>query len=339
MNPIRLAVVGVGHLGKEHARIASSIEGASLAAVADVDGARARAIAEKHGAPWFKGHREVLGLVDAAIIAVPTVHHCAVARDFLARRIPCLVEKPLAKTIAEAEELVSLAHEMKTALAVGHVERFNPAVQALSGKVADPRFIECHRLAPFSFRSTDLDVVMDLMIHDIDIILHFTGSEVARVDATGVSVLGQTEDIANARIIFENGCVANVTASRVSDKEMRKIRFFSKDQYVSLDYQARHAVMYRPGPALKGKDPATLNIDPPKTLLERLKFMTSGILSREEFKFPEKTEPLRLEDEAFVRAVATNTPPAVTGEHGLRAMRAADRILRAIRESAVSEQR
>lgn len=333
MTPVRLAVVGVGHLGKEHARIAASIDGASLAAVADVDGERARAVAEKYGAPWFKGHRDVLGLVDAAIIAVPTIHHGAIARDFLSRRIPCLVEKPLAKTIAEAEELVALAHENRTTLAVGHVERFNPAVQALSGKIADPRFIECHRLAPFSFRSTDLDVVMDLMIHDIDIILHFTGSEVARVDATGVSVLGRSEDIANARIVFENGCVANVTASRVSDKEMRKIRFFSKDQYVSLDYQARHAVMYRPGPALKGKDPATLNIDPPKTLLDRIKFMTSGILSRDEFKFPTGTEPLRLEDEAFVRAVANGTAPAVSGDHGLRAMRAADRILRAIRES------
>ncbi|MEK7865847.1 MAG: Gfo/Idh/MocA family oxidoreductase [Planctomycetota bacterium] len=336
MKPVRVGVVGVGHLGKEHARIAASIEGATLAAVADVDGARARAIAEKHGAPWFKGHREVLGLVDAAIIAVPTVHHCAVAREFLSKRIPVLVEKPLAKTLQEAEELVSLSHENHTTLAVGHVERFNPAVQALSGKIVEPRFIECHRLAPFSFRSTDLDVVMDLMIHDIDIILHFTGSEVARVDATGVSVLGRGEDIANARIVFENGCVANVTASRVSDKEMRKIRFFSKDQYTSLDYQARHAVIYRPGPALQGKDPSSIAATPPKTLAERIAFMKSGLLSMEEFKFPADTEPLRLEDESFVRAVAAGTPPLVPGDHGLRAMRTADLILRAIRESALS---
>ncbi len=335
MSALRLAVVGVGHLGKEHARICASLEGATLAAVIDVDGERARAIAEKHGAPWFKGLREALGLVDAAIVAVPTVHHLAVAREFLSRRIPVLVEKPLAKTIPEAEELVSLAREMQTTLAVGHVERFNPAVQALSGKVHDPRFIECHRLAPFSFRSTDLDVVMDLMIHDLDIILHFTGSEVARVDATGVAVLGKAEDIANARIVFENGCVANVTASRVSDKEMRKIRFFSKEQYVSLDYQARHAVVYRPGPALAG-DPAKLAAAAPKTIAERIAFMKSGLLSREEFRFPEGTEPLRLEDEAFVRAVVGGTPPVVSGEHGLRAMRAADRILRAIRESAAA---
>ncbi|OHB70109.1 MAG: UDP-N-acetyl-D-glucosamine dehydrogenase, partial [Planctomycetes bacterium RBG_16_43_13] len=242
---LRIAVIGVGHLGKEHARIYSKMKGVELVAVCDTIPERVEEVAKGVGSPAVTDYHQLFGKVEVVSIAVPTVSHYDIASEFLRRGIHCLVEKPLTKTIPQAEELVKIARSNGAILQVGHVERFNPAVMAVSNIVGKPRFIECHRLSTFKARSVDIDVVMDLMIHDIDIILHFVKSPLKKVDAVGVSLLFDHEDIANARLEFEDGCIANVTASRISDKAMRKIRIFSDDKYVSLDYAERTAKAYK----------------------------------------------------------------------------------------------
>jgi predicted dehydrogenase len=303
--------------------------GVTLAGVVDTAPGRAEEIAREHKAPAFTDHRAIFDKVDAVSVAVPTVGHFAIAKDFLERKIPVLVEKPLAKTIDEAEDLVRIARACGTTLAVGHVERFNPAVMAARGKIAHPRFIEVHRLSPFRFRSTDIDVVMDLMIHDIDIILHFVPSELKRVDAVGVSVLFGPEDIANARFEFEDGCVANVTASRVSDKQMRKIRLFAPDGYVSIDTLEKSARVYRTTPQLAealAKLPTGRELS-----LGDLASIPREFYSVEEIRLADE-EPLANELASFVACVREGRAPEVPGEHGVRAMKTAERVLREMRE-------
>ncbi|HKS16196.1 MAG TPA: Gfo/Idh/MocA family oxidoreductase, partial [Planctomycetota bacterium] len=254
--------------------------------------------------------------------------HLAVARDFLDKGVATLVEKPLARTIPEAEELVALARKRRAPLQVGHVERFNPAVRAVEGKIGKPRFIEAHRLSPFKFRSTDIDVVMDLMIHDLDLILHFADSPLKRIDAVGVSLLFGPEDLSNARLEFENGCVANLTASRISDKSMRKIRIFSENLYASIDTLEKSVRLYRTTREL-AKALAALPPEREPSLAD-LAAIPREFYSIEEIALPDE-EPLAGELKAFVEAARNRTEPVVTGEHGVRAMRAAEEVVREMR--------
>ena len=320
--PLRLGVVGVGHLGQHHARLYRQM--GVLAAVADARPERAAEIGALHGVPFVADWRELLGKVDAVSIAVPTADHAAVASVFLEAGVPCLVEKPLARTIEEAEGLCRLARSKNVALAVGHVERFNPAVTAVLDVIRAPRFIEVHRLSPFRFRSSDIDVVLDLMIHDLDIVLHLVRSPLARVDAVGTSLLFGKEDIANARLEFEDGCVANLTASRISEKTMRKTRVFSEDAYVTIDTLAKEAWIYRTTPQLADAL-KTLPRDRDLTIAD-LASIPKEFYSIQEVKLADE-EPLARELQSFVDGLRAGREPVVPGEHGVRAMRAAQRIL------------
>ncbi len=329
---LRVAVVGVGHFGRNHARVYAGMPGVRLVAVADPDAERREAAAEQYGARGVASHAEV-GEVDAVSVAVPTRSHEEVASWFLERGIPVLVEKPLADSVEAAERIVEIARREKTFVGVGHVERFNPVVEAACALGIDPLFIECHRLNPFSFRATDVGVVLDLMIHDLDVILHLVQSEVERVDAVGVEILSQSEDIANARIAFKNGAVANVTASRVAVKPMRKIRVFSRDSYISLDYGRREGSIFRKSPKLTldvvrriSEDPASL------TDLKGRESVFGELLQHETIPMPDH-DPLGKELANFVESVRTKSRPAVTGEHGLAVLRIADAVLHSIRRS------
>jgi predicted dehydrogenase len=323
-----VAVVGVGHLGRHHARVLKSLAGVDLIGVVDLSRPRAEEVGREFDVPAFADHRDVLGRVDAVTVAVPTAQHLPVARDFLERGVPTLVEKPLARTIAEAEELVTLARRRKVALQVGHVERFNPAVRAVEGRIRKPRFIEAHRLSPFKFRSTDIDVVMDLMIHDLDLILHFADSPLKRIDAVGVSLLFGVEDLANARLEFENGCVANLTASRISDKSMRKIRLFTEDQYASIDTLEKSVRLYRTTRDL-AKALAALPPDREPSLAD-LAAIPREFYSIEELTLPDE-EPLGNELKSFIDCARSGGESAVPGEDGVRAMRAAEGVVREMR--------
>ncbi len=331
MSPLRVGVVGVGHLGQHHARLYASLPGVTLTGIADTAPGRAAEVAGRHGAPAFDDYRALFGKIDAASIAVPTIAHFDVAKAFLERKIPVLVEKPLAKSVDEAEELVRIARRSGAALAVGHVERFNPAVVAAQKMIERPRFIEVHRLSPFRFRSTDIDVVHDLMIHDLDIILHFVKSPLKRLDAVGVSLLFGPEDIANARLEFEDGCVANVTASRVSDKQMRKIRLFAPDAYVSIDTLEKSVRLYRTTPQL-AEALAKLPKDRELSLGD-LASIPREFYAMEEPAVPD-SEPLAAELASFVASVRERRDPEVPGEHGVRAMKAAEQVLHEIRGHA-----
>jgi len=312
MKGLRTAVVGVGYVGRFHAEKYAAHGGAELVAVVDVDGERARAIAGELGVEALTDHHALAGRVDCASIAVPTNHHYEVARDLLAAGIDVLVEKPVTTTVDEAKGLVELAVRGGRVLQVGHLERFNPAVLALDGLVTQPRFIECHRLAPFTERGTDVDVVLDLMIHDLDVILSMVPSALRSVEAVGVPVLTSSVDIANARLRFANGCIANVTASRVSLKRERKLRIFQADAYVAVDYGERRVRVCRREPDADGQ--ATLVL--------------------EDREVPEG-DALEAEIDAFLRAVREREPPPVSGWDGLRALE----VAHVIRESLETEVR
>ena len=294
---LRAAVVGVGHLGRHHARILASVAGATLTSVVDTNAPRAQEIAGGFGARAFTDVREVLGEVDLVSIAAPTEVHAEIATLCLGRGIPVLVEKPLARTVAEADAIIAAAERAGVVLAVGHTERFNPAVMAARPAVHNPGFVEVHRLGTFPDRSLDIDVVFDLMIHDLDLVLSMVDSEVASIEAIGVPVLTDRADIANARITFASGCVANITASRISRDCTRKIRFFQRDAYISIDCGAREAEVYRlvrypdRRPAIEGG-----RIEVPDS------------------------EPLRNELQDFVDAVRYGRAPLVGGIDGRRAV-------------------
>jgi predicted dehydrogenase len=308
---VRVAVVGVGHLGRHHARIASTLEGAELVAVVDTNAERAAAASTATGAPARADLREVIGEVDAVTIAVPTEQHRDVALPFLEAGIAVLVEKPMARTLDEARELVAAARASGATLAVGHTERYNPAVAAVLPLVTSPRFIEVHRLGAFPERSLDIDVVFDLMIHDLDIILSLVGRGVESIEAVGVPVLTPRYDIANARLRFAGGCIANVTASRISKERVRKIRFFQPDAYISIDYAAQEVEGWR----LVRHDGARPTIEGGKLPVQR-------------------DEPLRREIADFVNAVRTKQTPLVDGDAGLRALDLATRVAEKIVGSA-----
>jgi predicted dehydrogenase len=304
--PLRVAVIGVGHLGRHHARILSSLPGVELVAVVDTNVARAQEVAARVGTRALTDPQLLRGLVDAVTIAVPTERHHDVAMPLLTDGVPALVEKPMARTLAEADAMIAAAGASGVTLAVGHTERFNPAVQAAAGLLVDPRFIEVHRLGTFPERSLDIDVVFDLMIHDLDVVLSLVGSEVESIDAVGVPVLTERIDIANARLRFANGCIANLTASRISRDRVRRIRFFQRATYVSIDYAAQKVERWQLQsngglPSIQGGDVAV-----------------------------ESEEPLKRELADFIDAVVSGRPPAVTGEDGRRALGLAEAITRQI---------
>ena len=328
---LKVAVVGAGRLGGLHARVLSGLPDAELVAVVDVDPERARALAEKHGARAYGSIDELPKDLGAAIVATPTRFHRAVAGRLLELGVHVLVEKPICATTEEAAELVEIAARTGRVLMVGHSERFNPVIQALARYELAPRFIESHRVSPFSFRSADIGVVLDMMIHDIDIILHLVKSPVATVDAVGVPVIGAHEDLANARLRFKNGAVANATASRVALKTERIIRLFSPDVYVTLDYQNKVGRIIRKGPGLLGK-PANLGEEVLRGITNPLEYMTRDLVRIEEIPMVE-VEPLVAEDTAFLESIRSGTEPPVTGRDGMLAVDTAAKIVASLRES------
>ena len=302
----RVGVIGVGHVGQHHARIYRELPGVELAGIADIDPARLQEVKRVAEAPVFQDYRELFGHVDGVSLAVPTHLHAQIARECLDRGVDVLVEKPMTQTLEEAEELTDLAKQRGRILQVGHVERFNGAVRALHRIVKTPGFIECHRLSPFPQRGTDVDVILDLMIHDIDIILSLVKSPVSQVNAVGVPVLTDRVDISNARLEFASGCVANVTASRVSIERLRKIRIFQPDTYISLDYASQEITLFR-------RLPPDLASQPPKIVREEV--------------VVEKEEPLRLQLMSFLSSIRERTRPEVSGEEAVEALRVASQIL------------
>ena len=295
---VKVGVAGVGHMGKEHARIYLELQEVELVGVHDSNPDTARKIAAKCKTRAFGSLEEMVDAVDAASIVTPTSTHLAIAEPFLKRGKHVLVEKPIAMDTEEARKLVDLAEKHGAKLAVGHVERFNPVLVALEERLGRPRFIEAHRLSPYPGRSTDIGVVMDLMIHDLEIILHLVRSPVTSVDAVGVPVLSKGEDIANARIRFANGCVANLTTSRISPEKLRKIRVFQDDAYLSLDYMKQEGEIYK---RLDGK------------------------ITRDKIPVM-KGEPLKNQLAEFVMNVRENTDPRVAGAHGFEALKLASQI-------------
>jgi predicted dehydrogenase len=305
MKKLRIGVVGVGHIGSNHARIYSELRNAELVAILDIDPARADEIGEKYKAKAVASLNEFAGMIDAASVATPTSAHFSIARDLLAQGKHLLIEKPITEKTSDARDLAQVAAEKRLVLQVGHVERFNPVLSALEQRLSHPRFIEAHRLSPYPNRSTEIGVVLDLMIHDLEIILHLVDSTLENIDAVGVPVLSRGEDIANARLRFASGCIANVTSSRISPERMRKIRVFQEDAYLSLDYQGQSGEIYR---------------------------RVDGQITREPVAI-EKEEPLRQQLASFVDCALTGGEPRVSGSHAAAALELAVEITRRIAAS------
>ncbi len=312
MKKIRIGVIGTGYLGKFHAEKYAQMDSARLVGVADIDKTAAEGISGKCGAKAYSNHMDLVGEVDAVSIVVPTQIHYDIGRDFLKNGIDVFLEKPMTTTIEQADELIRLAESKDLIIQVGHIERFNPAVVSVKERVDRPLFIESHRLSIYNERGTDVSVVLDLMIHDIDIILNFAGSRVKAIHATGIPVVSKSADIANARIEFENGCVANVTASRVSTKNERKMRIFQRDAYISVDFANREASVIEPG----GKGvPGVI----PGMTTSRIDCVEGDALE-EELK-------------SFTAAVSRRIEPEVTGRMGREALKIALSIMEQVEET------
>jgi len=310
MKELRIGVVGIGHLGGYHLQKYGLIEGCRITAVADVVAERAQRAAAQYGSQAYVDHRELLGKVDAVSITVPTVAHHETALTFLEAGVHVLLEKPITVTLAEADALIAAAARSNVVLQVGFVERFNPAVIALAKVIKQPLFIESHRLHPFFERGTDVDVILDLMIHDLDIILHFVRSPLKAIDAVGVSVLSDQVDIANVRLKFASGCVANITASRVTGKTLQKIRFFGIDGYHAVDFSKRDLISLSKKTSESGK----------------LEIFSNAVEVRQH-------DPLEAEIRSFVNAVRTGSPPLVTGRDGRDALELAWKISRKMKKA------
>jgi predicted dehydrogenase len=329
MSRLRVAVIGVGHLGKEHARILASMADVELVGVADVNSEQAQAVARRLNTQAFTEPWPLLNLVDAASIVVPTSHHLTVAAQFLRRQIPLLVEKPLANHPADAETLVDLAEKTGTLLQVGHIERFNPAFEELLRRPLQPKFVTCERLGPFTGRSTDIGVVLDLMIHDLDLLLTLVKSPVTAVQAMGISLFGGHEDVANARLHFANGCVAQLSASRASPTPLRRMHVWAPEGFAGIDSTRRRLSLIQPSAELRrhGLDPARL--DP------------AGRARLKEDLFSRHLETLHIDGHAqdqltcelrhFVDCVRQGTTPRVGGRDGLAAVTLAQHILDSLR--------
>lgn len=330
MNKIRTAVVGAGKMGSIHAKVYSELDVCELVGVVDTEKEHADKLAGQYGCQPFTDCEPLIGRVDAVTISAPTIHHRDLAKTFIENNVAVMIEKPLATSVEEGREIVALAKKHNTVVAVGHSERCNPVVQAMKRLNIEPKFIEAHRISPYPFRSTDIGVVMDVMIHDIDIILSLAASGIKKVDAVGVNVIGEHEDICNARLVFDNGCIANVTASRLALKTERKVRLFSRQGYLSLDYLKKEGIVIKSAP----------NVDVVKWIQEHQQvddFDFSEVnwpdlLHIEQLDI-EDAEPLRVEQEAFLKAVAEKRArPEVTAEEGLAAMECAAKILAAVKE-------
>lgn len=302
---VKVGVVGVGAIGRNHARIYADLESADLVCIYDANQEHARILAAEFGTEAVDTVEELVARVDAASVATPTVTHREIAAMLLGAGKHVLVEKPIADSVDDARAMIALANENGCVLQVGHIERFNPVMSQLEARLNSPKFIECHRLSPFPQRSLDIGVVLDLMIHDLEIVLHLVNSPIAAIDAVGIAVLTRREDIANARIRFENGCVANITASRISPERLRKIRVFQSDAYLSLDYQDQSGWIYR-------KD---------------------GMEIAKEEVLVERDEPLKCELAAFVDCAAKGEQPRVSGLQGAAALDVALEITRLIEEA------
>jgi len=319
--PVKIGIAGVGKLGTFHCNTLSQLSGFQLAGVHDADAAQAQAAAERFHCQAFPDYGDLLQAVDSVGLAVPTTLHHEFALRAINHGKPVFVEKPIASSIREAEEMVALAKTKKVPIQVGHIERFNPAIRALDHVLLNPMFIESHRLAPFDPRGTDVAVVLDLMIHDIDIILSLVQSEVVHIDASGVAVVSDEVDIANARLKFSNGCVANVTASRISQRKMRKMRLFQRDAYLSVDFLQRLSEVFR----------IVDQSDAPTTLV--LGQIEKGRRKRNiiyEQPHPPETDAMQAEWLAFLDAVTNHSRPVVNGEDGLQALRVAEQITESI---------
>lgn len=295
-------MIGVGYLGQFHAEKYAMLPDVDLVAVVDINQQRASEIAAKRATAGFSDYRDIIGKVDAVSIAVPTMHHFEVARDFLNNSVHVLLEKPITTTLDEADELIRIAREKNVVLQIGHLERFNPVIMALNGVITEPRFIESTRIAPFKPRGTDVNVVLDLMIHDIDIIQYLVRSPVKRISSIGAAVFTGEEDIANARIEFENGCVANVTASRISLKSERRMRIFQPDAYIVLDFQDKKVAVFR-----KGEGEMFPGV--PNVIIDE--------------KVLDQVDALREEINSFLESVRMEKMPVVTGDDGRRALETA----------------
>lgn len=308
INPVRVGVVGVGSLGQHHARIYSQMPECELIGVADVDRRAATRVASSCNTQALFDYSLFFGKVDAVSIVVPTIYHYEIAKAFLQQGIHVLVEKPITAEAHEARDLIDFARSKKLIIQVGHIERFNPAVVKLKERLTQPGFIECHRLGPYDPRVRDVGVVLDLMIHDIDIVLQIVKSPIVSIEAVGVPVLSKKEDIANARLHFENGCIANLTVSRITPNKLRKIRVFQNDSYISIDYMKQKMEVYSVE-EIKNAAP-----DEPQKQIQRKPIRLK------------RDEPLKKELEHFVECVRLGSEPAVTGEHGHDALRVAIEI-------------
>ena len=330
MNKIRTAVVGAGKMGTIHAKVYDQLPQIELVGIVDINPEKAQKLAEQYHCRAFTDCSDILTMVDAVTISVPTINHLELAKVFIENNVAVMIEKPLAPNADQGKKIVELAEKYDVVAAVGHSERCNPVVQAMKRLDIEPKFIESNRISPYPFRSTDVGVVLDVMIHDIDIILSMAAGKIKKVDAVGVSVIDKNEDICNARIIFENGCIANITASRLALKTERKIRVFSRQAYLSMDYYKKSGIIIKAAP----------NVDVVNWIKQHqaagdFDFSTVNwpdLLHIEEIEIDDK-EPLRVEQEAFLNAVMDkNAKPEVTADEGLAVIECAEMILDSIKE-------
>jgi len=328
---IRTAVVGAGKMGAIHAKVYSQLPQSELVAIVDIDADKARRLADQYNCTACVDCSDILDKVDAVTIATPTVTHLKLAKIFIKNKIATLIEKPLAANVREGKKVVALSRKHDTVVAVGHSERCNPVAQAIKRLDIEPKFIEANRISPYPFRSTDVGVVLDVMIHDIDIILSLAASKIKRVDAVGVNVVEEEEDICNARIVFESGCIANITASRLGLKTDRRVRVFSRKAYLSVDYLKKSGIIIKSDP----------NINVVKWIQEQKEAgafnLTSvnwpDLLHVEQLDIDDK-EPIRLEQEAFLQAITNREfRPEVSAQEGLAALECAKMILTSVRKN------
>ena len=330
MDKIRTAIIGAGKMGTIHAKVYDKLPQSRLIGIVDIDKQKAEQLAARYNCSWFTDCEPLLGQVDAVTIAAPTVNHLELAKLFIENNTPVMIEKPLAVNVKQGRQVVKLAEKYDTLVAVGHSERCNPVVQAMKRLEIEPKFIEASRVSPYPFRSTDVGVVLDVMIHDIDIILSLAASRIKKLDAVGVNVIGDNEDICNARIVFENGCIANVTASRLALKTSRKVRIFSRQAYLSLDYFRKQGIIIKTAPNINIVEWIKEHQDAGDFNFSAVNW--PELLHIEQLDIDDK-EPLTLEQEAFLKAVADRKDrPEVTVQEGLAAMECAEKILAAIKK-------
>ena len=330
MEKVRTAVVGAGKMGRIHSKVYSQLDICEFVGVADLDLSRSQEIASQYGCTAFADPKELISKVDAVTISAPTIYHHDLAKMFIENGISVMIEKPLAATVEQGRAIVDLAKKHNVVAAVGHSERCNPVVQAMQRLSIEPKFIESNRISPYPFRSTDIGVVLDVMIHDLDIILSLAASKVVGVQAAGVNVIGDHEDICNARITFENGCIANITASRLALRTERKVRIFSRQAYLSLDYFKKDGIIIK-------ADPNTDVVEWVRKHQQEENFDFTGVnwpdlLHVEHLEVTDK-EPLRVEQESFLKAIMGQAPrPEVTAAEGLAAIECAHMILNSVKK-------